>query len=259
MARRTKKPGTSPEAQGDSQMARRTKKPAASPAVELEKALGIKFANPSLLEQALIHSSFISENAGLPSACNERLEFLGDAFLGYVVAESLHAVTPPLSEGTMTRLRSALVRGEALASIAQALDLGRHLVLGRGEERSGGRKRPTTLSCTLEAIVGAYLVDQGIGPAREFVHRLLGRQWEALLNAGLPPDYKSRLQEVVQRRGKPPPRYKVLEAQGPAHSRRFVVEVWAGDKALGRGEGRRKKDAEQEAARKALEALPPLP
>lgn len=223
---------------------------------ELEKVLGMTFANPSLLEQALVHTSFVNENVGFALPSNERLEFLGDAFLNYVVAETLYAIAPPLSEGTMTRLRSALVRRDTLAAIAHSLDLGSYLRLGWGEEKSGGRRRPSIVGSALEAIIGAALLDQGIAPAKELVYRLLRRHWEGLLSAGLPPDYKSRLQEVVQSQRHPPPRYKAVGARGAPHARSFVVEVWLGDKLLGRGEGRRKKDAEMEAARSALENLP---
>lgn len=226
---------------------------------ELERVLGVHFAIPSFLTEAMVHRSFLHENTGFPLPSNERLEYLGDALLGLVVAQRLYALRPDLSEGVMTQLRSALVRRETLAQVAQDLKLGQFLLLGKGEAKSGGRRRQSTLACVLEAVIGAVLLDRGYTLASEFVSRLLQKEWDELLKNGLPPDYKSQFQEQVQSRGFPVPKYRVVESQGPPHSRSFIVEVWVGDKAWGRGQGRRKKDAEADAARNAMAALPTAP
>jgi len=217
-----------------------------------EKALGLKFKNLSLLEEALTHTSFCHENPG--SVPNERLEFLGDAVLGLVVAEELFHLRPGLSEGEMTQLRAGLVSGEALGKLGFSLGLGNYLRLGKGEEGSRGRERPSTLARALEALVGAIYLDRGLEEVRSFMDRAFKGEWERVLGGGAL-DYKSRLQEVLQARGEPLPRYHLLEQAGPGHARRFTIEVKAGRRTLGRGQGKSKKGAEQIAARSALERL----
>lgn len=220
----------------------------------LERVLHFTFRNPALLEEALLHTSFVNENAGYPVPCNERLEFLGDAFLGFVVARKLHTLSADLSEGDMTQVRAALVRMTTLAKVARALPLGDYLILGKGEEKSGGRERASNLGRALEAIIGAAVLDGGVTRATPLVERLLRREWQKLLHKGIPPDYKSQFQSLVQGQGQglPPPRYRVVEASGPAHSRVFRVEVRVGEQVYGEGEGNRKKDAEAAAARQAI-------
>ncbi|MBU2008953.1 MAG: ribonuclease III [Chloroflexi bacterium] len=217
-----------------------------------EKALGVKFKNPSLLEEALTHTSFCHENPG--SVSNERLEFLGDAVLGLVVAQELFHLKRGLSEGEMTQLRAGLVSGEALGKLGSSLGLGDHLRLGKGEEGSNGRKRPSNLARAVEALMGAIYMDKGLEEVRSFMDRAFKEEWERVLG-GEALDYKSRLQELLQARGEPLPRYHLLEQAGPGHARRFTIEVKVGRKTLGRGQGKSKKGAEQTAARSALERL----
>jgi ribonuclease-3 len=221
----------------------------------LQKTLKVRFRHPALLEQALVHSSYANENPTLAPASNERLEFLGDAVLGFVIAEELYKRFPQFSEGEMTRLRSALVQRDALAGTAKAIKLGDYLYLGRGEEASGGRLKLANLSGALEAIIAAIFLDRGLATARDFILRTTRQQLEEVPSRGVEADYKSRLQEIIQSRQQPMPSYKVVEATGPAHRRRFTVEVRVGKKALGRGSGKSKNAAETEAARTALEKL----
>lgn len=220
---------------------------------ELESSLGVRFKELSLLEEALTHSSFSHENPGVPA--NERLEFLGDAVLGFVMAEMLHSLTPPLSEGEMSWLRSHLVCRDTLASIARSVGLGNYLRLGKGEEASGGRRRASILARALEAILGAIFEDQGLESARAVIDRLFKKEWQRVLNGEIPPNYKSELQQVLQRQNMPPPRYRIVNEIGPDHAKSFVVEVVVGDRVIGRGVGKSKKKAENAAARDALFAL----
>ena len=218
----------------------------------LQQTLGIWFNNPSLLEQALVHSSYVNENPGIATTSNERLEFLGDAILGFIIAEELYQRFPQFSEGEMTKLRSSLVCRDALSRMARAISLGSYLYLGRGEEASGGRRKPANLASALEAIIAAIFLDRGLKAARNFILRATSQG----LNKGVDADYKSRLQELLQARQQPKPTYKVIATAGPAHNRTFTVQVRVGDKVLGRGSGRSKKAAETEAACSALAKLP---
>ena len=240
------------EAPAPPRRGRRTpRRPIATSVQRLERALSLKFQDPLLLELALTHPSYCHENPGMAS--NERLEFLGDAVLGLVVGEALYRRDAGLSEGQMTELRARLVSGEALAEQAAALGLGKYLLLGKGEEVSGGRERPSNMARGLEALIGAVYLDQGLGAAQAFLEKAFGRKWpRALRGAG--PDYKSRLQAAVQARGGTPPVYRTVEVSGPGHARRFTVEVTAGD-LQAQGTGSSKKRAEQAAARTALKKL----
>jgi ribonuclease-3 len=222
--------------------------------VELQQTLGIRFNDPSLLEQALVHSSYVNENPGI-TISNERLEFLGDAVLGFIIAEVLYQRSPQLSEGEMTRLRSYLVRRDALARIARAISLGNYLYLGRGEEASDGRRKPANLAGALEAVTAAIFLDQGSAAAKNFILRSVDKDLTKVLSQGIEPDYKSKLQELVQAKQQPTPTYRVIEAVGPDHDRKFTVEVRVGNTLLGRGTGKSKKSAEAEAARSALDQL----
>ena len=221
----------------------------------LEQILGVSFNESSLLEQALVHSSYINENPGFAPASNERLEFLGDAVLGLVVAEKLYQDLPHLTEGEMTKLRAALVRRDTLARMARAIGLGDHLYLGKGEEASGGRRKPANLAAALEAVIAAIFLDQGSSTTRDFILRLLDAELEKVASWGAGVDYKSELQELIQAKEQQTPNYRVVEAMGPDHDKRFTVEVRLGDTVLGRGSGKSKKMAETEAARSALEQL----
>jgi ribonuclease-3 len=220
----------------------------------LQKTLGISFKDPSLLEQALVHSSYVNENPA--ATANERLEFLGDAVLGLVIAQELYKRLPQSSEGRMTALRSLLVRGDALAARAEAIGLGGHLYLGKGEEASGGRGKPANLAGAMEAVIAAVFLDQGFNKTRDFILRLVASELDRAISQGIEPDYKSQLQELIQARQQQTPSYQVIEATGPDHDRSFTVEVRLGDTVLGRGSGKSKKSAEEEAARSALERLP---
>lgn len=223
----------------------------------LQKSLGITFNDSSQLELALIHSSYVNESADLALASNERLEFLGDAVLGMVIAEKLHQDLPHATEGEMTKLRAALVNQDTLARLAKTMRLGDYLYLGRGEEASGGRAKQANLASTLEAVIAATFLDQGLTTTRSFILRLFQEELARAMRQGAAVNYKSQLQELLQARGQPPPSYWLVAASGPDHDRLFTVEVRVGDRSLGRGTGKSKKQAETEAARAALESLRP--
>jgi len=221
----------------------------------LQAILGVKFKDESLLQQALVHRSYLNENPALHLVSNERLEFLGDAVLGFVVADELYSRFPDFSEGELTKLRAALVRGETLSRIASSLQLGDYLYLGHGEEESGGRSRPRNLSCTVEAVIGAVFLDQGFDFARNFILKLLDSEFDGVVEDKFTDDYKSRLQQVIQSERKITPVYRTIEEVGPDHAKVFTVEVLAGDTVLGRGSGRSKRAAEMDAARHALQGI----
>ncbi len=225
------------------------------PLEDLEKATSITFSDRSLLRQAFLHSSYIYEQGGNPWESNERLEFLGDAFLGYVIAELLYKESPAMSEGEMTRLRASLVNRDILAKIASSLDLGNYLYLGRGEESSKGRERPANLGRVYEALIGAILLDRGEEVAREFILISMSGELELVSSGSAPIDYKSRLQELAQSRGQGYPTYRTIEVEGPPHAREFTIEVLIGDKVMGVGSGPSKQAAEKEAAAIAFNVL----
>lgn len=221
----------------------------------LEDALGVSFRDKDLLRLALVHSSYLNENPGAFAESNERLEYLGDAVLGLIVAQELFGRHAEWAEGDLTRARAEVVRGETLARLATGLELGDLLYMGQGEEKGGGRRRPSNLAAVFEAVVGAVLLDQGYEAARASCLAVLS---EAIDSAGsrrgaLNP--KSALQELVQRRGQGTPVYSVVNTAGQEHSRIFTAEVTVEGETAGRGSGRRKSDAEQAAAQEALAAL----
>lgn len=222
----------------------------------LQQSMGVIFNDVSLLEQATIHSSYVNENPDLAPNSNERLEFLGDAILGLVVAEKLYRDFPHFKEGEMTKLRSALVRRDTLARVARTIRLGDYLYLGKGEETSDGRHKPANLAATLEAVIAAIFLDQGSSIAEDFILRLLDTELQNIVNQSTGVDYKSDLQELIQAREQKTPTYKVIETTGPDHDKRFTVEVRLGSTVLGQGSGKSKKAAETEAARNAIEQLP---
>jgi len=221
----------------------------------LQQTLGISFNDSSLLEEALVHSSYINENPSLAPASNERLEFLGDAVLGLIVAERLYQDFPHADEGEMTRLRAALIRRDTLARMARAIGLGDYLYLGKGEEASGGRRKPANLAGALEAVIAAIFLDQGSAITKDFILRLLNPELQKAVSQGAGVDHKSRLQQLIQAREQQTPVYRVVEAIGPDHDKWFTVEVMVGDTVLGRGSGKGKKAAETEAARSALKQI----
>ena len=222
---------------------------------KLQKTLGVSFSRPSLLEQALVHSSYINETPARTLGHNERLEFLGDAVLDFIVADKLYQEFPDLSEGDMTRLRAALVRRETLARMARDIRLGDFLYMGKGEEASGGRNKTPNLAGALEAVIAAVFLDCGIAAAAGMINGLLADEWQKLTDQGAGIDYKSRLQELVQSRFQVTPVYRLVSETGPDHDKRFMGEVTDNSKVRGSGSGKSKKIAETEAACLALENL----
>lgn len=221
----------------------------------LQRKIGITFNNAALLQQALTHSSYINESLSSTIEDNERLEFLGDALLNFVVTVELYRNFPQLSEGELTELRIALIRQETLAKTAMALGLGEYLLLGKGEKMSGGKERETNLADAFEALLGAIFLDQGIEAARCFILAQLGDELTDAINQAKNRSYKALLQELTQAKFKQLPVYRVTEVSGPDHARCFTVEVRLGDKTLGHGSGRSKKSAEEKAAHSAWEHL----
>jgi ribonuclease-3 len=236
-------------------MATETKPKKRRTLASLTKALDIAFRRPALLEQALVHRSYLNEAPELELESNERMEFLGDAVLGIVISERLYGDYPALSEGHLSQIRALLVRWDTLAEAAERISLGEYLVLGRGEEMSGGRNRPSNLAGALEALIGAAFLDGGITKARKLVLRLLQPEMEKVAAGAVAVDSKSQLQHEVQARWHEIPRYRLVSSLGPDHDKTFTVEVVVHSEVLGRGEGRNKKQAELAAARQALEAL----
>lgn len=219
--------------------------------ITLEEKLGYTFQDPSLLENALTHSSRANESRGKLHS-NERLEFLGDSVLGFVSAEYLFREHPDLPEGDLTRMRASLVCEQSLYEVARELELGSYLKLGRGEEAGGGRERQSILADATEAVFAAVYLDGGIQPVRELIVRVLLSQAPAAEERR---DYKTTLQEVVQRRSGQVLTYHMLSQSGPDHNKTFLFEVRLNDESVGCGEGHSKKEAEQAAARDALEKM----
>jgi len=217
-----------------------------------EALLGVSFDDHDLLRAALTHPSFANEHPEDPAPTNERLEFLGDAILGAIVAEELYSRFPQVQEGRLTEWRSALVCGPTLSRVAvEVLDLGPWLRLGRGEEQTGGRDREGNLERAYEAIVGAVYLDQGLAVATDFVHRTLGDEFDALARDPGVLNPKGTLQQIAQEHlGRPD--YRLVGQSGPEHDREFTVEVHLRGEALGRGQAGTKQEAEKNAARQAL-------
>lgn len=222
---------------------------------ELEKKLNYTFRDPKLLSEALSHSSYANEHRSARLSSNERLEFLGDSVLGFVTAEYLFVQHPDLPEGDLTRIRAALVCEQSLYEVARKLDLGRYLKLGRGEESGGGRERTSILADATEAVFAAVYLDGGIGAASALIHRcLLDAEREELVEERRR-DYKTALQELVQRQADQVLTYRMIGEQGPDHAKTFQAQVLLNDKPLGSGFGHSKKEAEQAAAKAALKLL----
>jgi len=232
---------------------------------QLEERLGYRFKGPGLLERALTHSSAVPElraEYALDSADaadiqdNERLEFLGDAVLELLAREYLLESFPEWSEGQLSKSRAGLVNAHSLENAARRINLGEHLRLGRGEEKTGGREKPALLADAFEAVVAAVYLDAGLGSTREMLKRLLFEQ--ALEERGeriADSDRKSALQEFLQGNGKPPAEYRLSGESGPDHQKMFEVEVWIDGERMATGEGSTKKEAEQRAAQSAMEHL----
>ena len=220
---------------------------------DLEIAIGYRFRNITLLQNALAHSSYANERWHNSLMSNERLEFLGDSVLGMLVADYLYRNFPNRPEGELTRMRADMVCERALAEIAQRIGLGEHLLLGRGEEQSGGRSRDSILADAVESVIAASFLDGGMAAARQFIEKfiLVEVPVKKLHNA----DYKTALQELVQQKKNQTLSYALVGESGPDHDKRFEVEVSLNGRIIGTGSGSSKKRAEQMAAKKALETL----
>ncbi|MDR0642255.1 MAG: ribonuclease III [Treponema sp.] len=217
------------------------------------KAAGLKFKNPELLDLSFTHRSVSNESPRRGN--NERLEFLGDAILGAVCASVLYSGFGEKSEGELAKIKSVVVSEDILASIARELQIDNLLILGRGEELSGGRKKNAILADALEALIGALYLDSGFGAAFSFVQRCIRPEIDRVIGENYHEDCKSLLQELSQRYFKVYPQYRLINRSGPEHERLFRMEVQVGEGVFGPGIGRSKKAAEQEAARMALERL----
>jgi ribonuclease III len=222
---------------------------------DFETTLNITFHDKSLLTRALTHRSYLNENSDLPYLDNERLEFLGDAILDLIAAEFLYQRYPEMSEGELTSLRAALVKRDTLASFAMSAGIPPHLLLSRGEDAAGGRVRAPVLAGAFEAIVGAMYLDQGFAVAREFILRFIANESDLIHQQRLDRDAKSMLQEMSQGALQVTPQYRLIETHGPDHAKEFTVAVVIKEREYGRGMGRSKQIAEQDAARVALETL----
>lgn len=217
--------------------------------------LGVRFNDVSLLRVALTHQSYLNENPSEGTDSNERLEFLGDSALNYIVGRHLYERLPDLPEGDLTVRRAEAVRRESLEKAARRLGIGDLLVLGRGEHASGGPERSSNMANGFEALVGAVVLDQGIEAAWKLVLRWLGPELDGQLSAETAKDPKSRLQELLQARGEPPPEYRVVSIEGPDNLPEFTIEAVVGGEAMGKGTAGRKVDAERAAAMEAVESL----
>lgn len=222
---------------------------------DLEVSLGYHFHNITILQNALTHSSYANERWRDSLASNERLEFLGDSILGMVTAEHLYKLLPDRPEGELTRIRADLVCETNLAKVARRLELGRHLLLGHGEEQGGGRERPSILADAVESVLAAAYLDGGFDAAADLIHRFI------LTDIPMGPlrnvDYKTKLQELIQQKKNQVIQYELTGESGPDHAKEFFVEVRLNGKIVGKGVGSSKKRAEQEAARAATEKLFP--
>lgn len=221
----------------------------------LEEKISYRFRQIDRLRQALVHKSYANEKKDQGVQDNERLEFLGDAVLDLIVSEALTARYPVFSEGQLSKLRALVVNESSLSEVARSLDLGEYLLLGRGEEQSGGRQKNSILADSFEAVIAALYLDSGLSQVSAIVLPLLEQQIEQAARAGSGMDFKTELQELSQSLYGVLPRYEVLREEGPDHKKTFFVELAVGDTVMGTGKGHSKKEAEQEAARLALARL----
>lgn len=221
---------------------------------DLQDKLGVQFSNEKLLIQAFTHSSYVNEHRKRPYEDNERLEFLGDAVLELTVSQFLYKKYPTMSEGELTKLRAAIVCEPSLVAFANELSFGENVLLGKGEEMTGGRTRPALLADVFEAFVGALFLDKGIEVAIQFLEKQVFPKIDAGAFSHVM-DFKSQLQEFIQRDGSGIIEYKILQENGPAHSKEFVSQVLLNGAEIGIGSGRSKKEAEQHAASMAIQKL----
>ncbi len=220
----------------------------------LEQKLKYQFKDRTLLLTALSHSSYANENKGEGIMSNERLEFLGDSVLGQVVASHLYLSYPQMPEGQMTRLRAELVCEHSLFSVARTLELGHYIRLGKGEEHTGGRNRESILADAVEALIAAMYLDGGSGISHDFIHRMILDQTDILKKHPLS-DYKTALQELVQRKSGQVLSYEPIAETGPDHKKTFTVQVSLNGQPIGTGSGRTKKEAEQFAAQNGIKEI----
>ncbi|MCL4804571.1 MAG: ribonuclease III [Anaerolineae bacterium] len=220
--------------------------------LELSARLGVEFSDYSLLSRALTHRSYLNENHGSILEDNERLEYLGDAVIDFIVAGYLYHRFPEMDEGELTALRAALVRAETLARFARAIDLGRYLRLGIGEEESGGRERITLLCATFEAVIGAIYIDRGLDVTRPIIEGHIRPMLEQIQAGELHKDAKSEFQVWAQAQFNQTPQYRVIDSEGPDHAKVFTVRVMVGEETWGEGRGRSKQIAAQAAAAEAM-------
>lgn len=219
---------------------------------KLEETVGVKFINQNLLINSLIHRSWLNENRSQKFTSNERLEFLGDAVVELWATKNLFEKFPQLPEGSLTNIRAAVVRTESLAQKARDMNLGKYLFLSKGENEGGGRENDSLLADTFEAVVGAIFLDQGQEKAEKFLDKNLLFELESWGEQGDIKDNKTILQETVQSTQKITPYYQIIEQKGPDHEKRFVVGVYFGNKQVATGKGKSKREAEEEAAQRAL-------
>lgn len=220
---------------------------------ELENLLKIKFNNPSLLEQAFIHRSYLNETQSQHSASNERLEFLGDSILSFTVSEFLYQKFPDSPEGDLTNYRSSLVCTKTLSGIAKKLNLGFYLKMSKGEKKSGGENNPSLLANTVESLIGAIYLDKGLNSVRNFINQFLVPVLSEIIKNKSFKDYKSLFQEKVQEKTRISPVYKVIDSWGPDHAKNFKIGVYVGKTLVAEGTGKSKQEAEQLAAKTAIE------
>lgn len=220
----------------------------------LEKNLNYKFKNINLLKNALTHSSYANEVRGSCSS-NERLEFLGDSVLSLIVSEHIYSRFSGMPEGELTRLRSSLVCEKALCAFSRELEIGKYLLLGKGEDKGGGRERDSILADAFEAVLAAIYLDGGIVPARRHVMNFVLRELKHQPKDDVSKDYKTALQEIIQRNPEESVNYILTGESGPDHNKQFTVEVRLNSNTIGRGVGRSKKQAEEEAAKQALKLM----
>ena len=220
---------------------------------ELQTKLGYIFKEKALLEKALTHSSYANEGINKSSVSNERLEFLGDSLLGMAIALLIYKKKPELSEGQMTKLRAELVCERSLAALALDLDLGKYLLLGRGEQNGGGRSRPSILSDAFEAIIAALYLDGGHKPVEQFISTYFTHLIDIPMQSVT--DHKTRLQEIIQCKHGQTLVYEIKDEQGPDHKKMFTIDVKLNGNTIGTGTGKSKKNAEQDAAKAAVNKL----
>lgn len=221
----------------------------------LEKNIGYVYKDKSKALQAIVHSSYAYEHRREGMTSNERLEFLGDSVLNFLITNKLYKEVSDMPEGEMSKLRASVVSEASLSECAKKLNVGEVLLLGKGEEIMGGRKRPSILADAMEAIIGSIYLDGGMEAAEEFVTRFLRENYEKAINGTLFSDYKTKLQEEVQKSGNSNIRYTVIAENGPDHDKVFTVAVFVNGEKLGQGTGKTKKEAEQKAAGDALRKI----